>query len=52
MGLNVQGVLRIKTDGRVEGHNATKVTKDGLVTVYGWQLTSVNDPSPKMKIAF
>jgi hypothetical protein len=52
MGLNVQGVLRIKTDGRVEGHNATKVTKDGLVTVYGWRLTSVTDPSPKMKVAF
>ena len=52
MGLNVQGVLRIKTDARVEGHNATKVTKEGLVTLYGWQLTSITDPSPKMKIAF
>jgi hypothetical protein len=52
MGLNVQGVLRIKTDARVEGHNATKVTKEALMSVYGWQIKSVTDPSPKMKITF
>ena len=52
IGLNVQGVLRIKTDARVEAHNATKVTKDNLVSVYGWQIKSITDPSPKMKIIF
>ena len=52
MGLNVQGVLKIKTDARVEAHNATNVTKEAAVSVYGWRLTSVTDPSPKMKVAF
>jgi hypothetical protein len=52
MGLNVQGFLRIKTDARVAGHNATKVTKEALMSVYGWQINSVTDPAPKMKIVF
>jgi hypothetical protein len=54
MGLNVQGVLKIKTDARVTAHNANpaNVTKEGLVTVYGWRLTSITDPAPRMKIAF
>src|SRR3972149_1364822 len=50
MGLNVQGVLKIKTDARVEAHNAPNVTKEPAVSVYGWRLPSVTDPSPKMKV--
>jgi hypothetical protein len=52
MGLNVQGILRIKTDGRVQAHNATKVTKEALMSIYGWQINSVADPAPRMKITF
>jgi hypothetical protein len=52
MGLNVQGVLRIKTDARIIAHNAQRVTKDGLTTIYGFRLTSITDPSPRMKVAF
>lgn len=52
MGLNVQGVLRVKTDARIIAHNAQRVTKDGLTTIYGFRLTSITDPSPRMKVAF
>ena len=52
MGLNIQGVLRVKTDAHVIAHNAQRVTKDGLTTIYGFRLTSVTDPSPRMKVAF
>ena len=52
MGLNVQGVLRVKTDARIIAHNAQRVTKDGLTTIYGFRLNSVTDPSPRMKVAF
>jgi hypothetical protein len=51
MGLNIQGVLRVKTDAHVIAHNAQRVTKDGLTTIYGFQLNSVTDPSPRMKVA-
>ena len=52
MGLNVQGVLRVKTDARIIAHNAQRVTKDGLTTIYGFRLNSITDPSPRMKVAF
>jgi hypothetical protein len=52
MGLNVQGVLRVKTDARIISHNAQRVTKDGLTTIYGFRMTSITDPSPRMKVAF
>jgi len=52
MGLNVQGVLRVKTDARIIAHNAQRVTKDGLTTIYGFRMTSITDPSPRMKVAF
>ncbi len=52
MGLNVQGVLRGKTDARIIAHNAQRVTKDGLTTIYGFRMTSLTDPSPRMKVAF
>lgn len=52
MGLNVQGVLRVKTDARIIAHNATRVTKDGLTTIYGFRINSITDPSPRMKVAF
>lgn len=52
MGLNVQGVLRVKTDARIIAHNAQRVTKDGLTTIYGFRMTSLTDPSPRMKVAF
>ena len=52
MGLNVQGVLRVKTDARIIAHNAQRVTKDGLTTIYGFRLTSITDPSPRMTVAF
>jgi len=52
MGLNVQGVLRVKTDARIISHNAQRVTKDGLTTIYGFRLNSVTDPSPRLKVAF
>ena len=48
MGINMQGVLRIKTDARVLSHNANKVTKQGLVTIYGWRINSIRDPAPKL----
>ncbi len=50
MGLDVQGVIKIKTDAKVLSHNATKVTKDGLITIYGWKLNSIEDPSPRMVV--
>ena len=52
MGLNVQGVLRVKTDARIIKHNAQRVTKDGLTTIYGFRMTSLTDPSPRMQVAF
>lgn len=51
MGLNVQGVIKIKTDAKVISHNATKVTKEGAITVYGWKLNSIDDPAPKMVVS-
>ena len=52
MGLNVQGVLRVKTDARIIKHNAQRVTKDGLTTIYGFRMTSITDPAPRMQVAF
>ena len=51
MGLDVKGVIKIKTDAKVISHNATKVTKDGPITIYGWKLNSINDPSPKLVVS-
>ena len=50
IGLNMQGVLRIKTDAPVVSHTATKVTKQGPITIYGWRINSMKDPSPKMVV--
>lgn len=50
MGLDVRGVIRIKTDAKVLSHNAQKTYKEGAVTVYGWELKSVYDRAPKMEV--
>ena len=50
MGLDVKGVIRIKTDAKVLSHNAQKTFKEGGVTVYGWRLKSVFDRAPKMEV--
>ena len=50
MGLDVEGVIRIKTDAKVISENSQKKTvKDG-VTTYGWRLNSVFDRAPKMVV--
>ncbi|MBT6860469.1 MAG: hypothetical protein HOA18_17035 [Rhodospirillaceae bacterium] len=50
MGLDVKGVIRIKTDAKVLSHNAQKTFKEGAVTVYFWELKSVYDRAPKMEV--
>jgi hypothetical protein len=50
MGLDVKGVIRIKTDAKVLSHNAQKTFKEGAVTVYFWELKSVYDKAPKMEV--
>ncbi|NQV55893.1 MAG: hypothetical protein HQ503_08550, partial [Rhodospirillales bacterium] len=50
MGLDVKGVIRIKTDAKVLSHNAQKTYKEGNVMVYGWRLNSVFDKAPKMSV--
>jgi hypothetical protein len=50
MGLDVKGVIRIKTDAKVLSHNAQKTFKEGAVTVYFWELKSVYDRAPKMQV--
>jgi len=51
MGLNMKGFLQIKTDARVVEHNAAKVTDKSITKIYGWGITSVNDPSPVLVIS-
>ncbi len=50
MGLDVKGVIRIKTDAKVLSHNAQKTFKEDAVTVYFWELKSVYDRAPKMEV--
>lgn len=50
MGLDVKGVIRIKTDAKVLSHNAQKTFEEGAVTVYFWELKSVFDLAPKMQV--
>lgn len=54
-GLNMQGQLRVRTDGRVIRHNATKVRRDkkrgNSVKIYSWTITSLFDPPPRILIA-
>jgi hypothetical protein len=50
MGLDVKGVILIKTDAKVLSHNAQKTYKEGAVMVYGWVLKSVYDRAPKMEV--
>ena len=52
MGLNIRGVLRIKTDTRVISHNAQKVIKNGQVAEYVWEVLSIFDKAPKMVVSF
>ena len=52
MGLGIDGELRVKTDGRVVDHNATKKTKDpeSNQTIYIWKATlkSLFETAPKL----
>ncbi len=54
-GLNMQGRLRVRTDGRVLRHNATTVRPDkkrgGSVKIYSWTISSIFDPPPRILIA-
>ena len=52
MGLDIKGVIRIKTDAQVKSHNAQKVTSEGAVRVFYWELKSAMDAAPKMVIPF
>ncbi len=51
MGLNLQGVVRIKTDAKVVTHNAQKVWNEGLVKFYGWRLNSLRDKPPLLIVS-
>lgn len=51
MGVGMQGVLRIKTDARIIEHNATQVTDQGLIKIYGWRINSLRDPAVKLVAA-
>lgn len=50
MGLGIDGELRVKTDGRVVDHNATKKTKDpeSNQTIYIWKIKSLFETAPKL----
>ncbi|MEE2760064.1 MAG: hypothetical protein VYE18_01290 [Pseudomonadota bacterium] len=50
MGLDVKGVILIKTDAKVLSHNAQKTFPEGAITIYGWELKSVYDLAPKMEV--
>ncbi len=51
MGLDVvRGFIQVKTDGQVLEHNAHKVTDQGAVKIYGWEIKSVFDRAPKMVV--
>ncbi len=52
MGLDIKGIIRIKTDAQVKSHNAQKVLTEGAVRVYYWELKSAMDTAPKMVIPF
>jgi hypothetical protein len=52
MGLDIKGVIRIKTDAQVKSHNAQKVLTDGAIRTYYWELKSAQDAAPKMVIPF
>ncbi len=51
MGLNVQGVIRIKTDAKVVTHNAQKIWNEGAVKFYGWRLNSIRDKPPLLIVS-
>jgi hypothetical protein len=51
MGLNLQGVVRIKTDAKVIKHNAHKIWSEGAVKIYGWRLKSLKDRPPLLIVS-
>lgn len=52
MGLDIKGIIRIKTDAQVKSHNAQKVITEGAVRTFYWELKSATDTAPKMVIPF
>ncbi len=52
MGLGIDGELRVKTDGRVINHNATKkrkITEDGRTKMlYIWKIKSLFERAPEL----
>ena len=52
MGLGIDGELRVKTDGRVISHNATKkrkITEDGRTKMlYIWKIKSLFERAPEL----
>lgn len=52
MGLGIQGELRVKTDGQVLEHNATKeskISEDGRQkSLYVWKIASLSERAPKL----
>ena len=52
MGLGIDGELRVKTDGRVINHNATKeskITENGRnMKLYVWKIKSLFERAPEL----
>lgn len=48
-GFDVNGTVRIWTDAQVIDHNAARVVQ-GTPTRYEWEITSMNQPMPKMTL--
>lgn len=46
----VRGFIQVKTDAQVVEHNAHKITDQGAVKIYGWEVKSVFDRAPKMVV--
>jgi hypothetical protein len=48
IGLTMDGQLRVRTDGRVAEHNATRTERAGGMAVYVWDIKGLTGKAPKL----